>query len=89
MNLLDLFSARLPSSSQFYFPSGLSTVSYPHDRGAGKALVVLFLFSVFTLRSLSSLFSDFSRNFSGVILGGVRDYLGGIWRSVWSCLRAI
>ena len=30
-----------------------------------------------TLRSLSSLFSDFSRKFRGVILGGVRGYSGG------------
>ena len=42
-----------------------------------------------TLRSFSSLFSDFSRNFAGVISGGVRTYLGGIWRSFWSCLKVI
>ena len=28
---------------------------------------------------MNSLFSDFFREFSGGILGGVRDYLGVIW----------
>ena len=32
-----------------------------------------------TLRSLSSLLGDFFREFWRGILGGVREYLGGIW----------
>ena len=33
--------------------------------------------------SMNSLFGDFFREFWRMILGGVRDYLGGIWGGFW------
>lgn len=32
---------------------------------------------------MSRLFSDFLREFEGVVLGGVRDYLEGVWGGIW------
>ena len=42
-----------------------------------------------TLRSLSSLLGDSFREFWEAVLGGVRGYSGGIWRSFWRCFRAV
>ena len=38
-----------------------------------------------TVRSLSNIFGDFFRDFWEGILGGVRSYSGGTWRSFWRC----
>ena len=39
--------------------------------------------------STNSRFSELFREFSGVILGGVRHYLETIWGSFWTCLVRI
>ena len=36
--------------------------------------------------SMNRLFRDFFRKFAGVIIGGVRHYLGGTWGSFWTYL---